>query len=115
MATITTTELATELNTTSRTARKFLRDDRRGKDAPIAGKGGRWVIEKREVQALKARFTKWSAAQEVAKAERLAKADAKKVDTAPEVEVDAEVEVIDEDPTDADLEMIELNDEDLDD
>jgi hypothetical protein len=61
MATITTTELATALETDPRTVRKFLRSDE-GKGTKV-GKGARWGIEKREVAALRKRFAKWDEAR----------------------------------------------------
>lgn len=68
MATITVTELATELNTDSRTARKFLRSITE-KDAQ-PGKGSRWAIEKREVRSMKAKFAKFEKANADAKLTR---------------------------------------------
>lgn len=65
-----TTELASELNTTPRTLRKFLRSDARAADQPIAGKGSRWTIEPKKVPAMRKRFTKWQEAQVEAKAKR---------------------------------------------
>lgn len=59
MATLTTTELAAELDTTTRTLRKFLRDDAKG-----VGKGSRYAIEKREVRSLAKRFAAWIDARE---------------------------------------------------
>lgn len=58
MATINIAELATELDATPRTARKFMRDVTPDEAHP--GKGGRWAIEKREVRSLKTKFAKWS-------------------------------------------------------
>lgn len=54
MAAITVTELATELGTDPRTARKFLRSITAKDEQP--GKGARWSIEKREVRSLKSKF-----------------------------------------------------------
>lgn len=70
MAQITTTELATELGTDSRTVRKFLRADARSRGEAIPGKGARWSIERREVRSLKKRFDAWSAAQDEAREAR---------------------------------------------
>ena len=61
MATITTTELATELDTTPRTLRKFLRSDESGIEG--VGKGARYSIERKQIRTLKSRFAKWSEAQ----------------------------------------------------
>jgi hypothetical protein len=72
MATITATDLATEFGTDARTVRKFLRDDAAEKGTTTPGKGKKYAIEKRDVRALKSRFTKWAKAQEVARTERAA-------------------------------------------
>lgn len=63
MATITAGELATEIGTTPREVRKFLRADAKAHEATTPGKGARYAIEKREVRALKARFAKWDEAR----------------------------------------------------
>jgi hypothetical protein len=85
MATINVTELATELDTDGRTARKFLRSITPKDEQP--GKGSRWSIEKRDVRSMKSQFTKFQAAQAQAKLDREL---AKKADEAPEVEGDEE-------------------------
>lgn len=59
MTALNTTELAIELDTTPRELRKFLRADAATADRPTPGKGSRYSIERREVRALKTRFTKW--------------------------------------------------------
>lgn len=64
MATITPKELAAELGTDARTVRKFLRSPA-GFDARV-GKGQRWSIESKSVRSLKAKFTKWDEARQVA-------------------------------------------------
>jgi hypothetical protein len=56
MATITVNDLATELESTPREVRKFLRSPESGIE-PV-GKGSRYAIEKREVRALKSRYAK---------------------------------------------------------
>ncbi len=58
MATLTVKELATELDTDPRTARKFLRSITPAEAHP--GKGSRWAIEKREVRSLKKKFADFS-------------------------------------------------------
>lgn len=63
MATLNTTELATELDTTPRELRKFLRTDLASREVATPGKGARYSIERREVRALKTRFTKWAEAK----------------------------------------------------
>lgn len=76
MATINITELATELDTDARTARKFLRSITPADAQP--GKGSRWSIEKREVRSLKSKFAKFEKAHEDAKlARELAKSTPK--------------------------------------
>ncbi len=63
MATLTATELATELNTTGREVRKFLRDDFAAREVPAPGKGSRYSIERKEVASMKKRFTAWADAR----------------------------------------------------
>lgn len=67
MAAITTTELATELDTTPRTIRKFLRSPESG--IASVGKGARYSIERRDIRALRSRFAKWDAARLAARAD----------------------------------------------
>lgn len=73
MAQITTNELATALDTTPRTARKFLRSPDSGVEG--VGKGSRYLIEKRDLRSLRTRFAKWDEARN-AKVEDNAPADA---------------------------------------
>lgn len=80
MAAITVSDLAQELGTDARTARKFLRDITPAEAHP--GKGSRWSIEKREVRSLKSKFTKWESARQAARNDAPA-------DEAPADEVDA--------------------------
>lgn len=70
-ATITTAELAAELDTTPRTLRKFLRAEGEG-----VGKGSRYALPatKRDIASLGKKFAKWTEAQEAAKAAKAAKA-----------------------------------------
>lgn len=109
MATITIAELATTLETDARTTRKFMRAIT-PKDAQ-PGKGSRWAIEKREVRSLRSKFSKFAAEEEARKAAlALAKAEtdnAPTEDIAPNEEID-DNEVIDDEPTDADIEAIDL-------
>lgn len=58
MATINIQELAETLETTPRTARKFLRSVTPADEQP--GKGGRWNIEKRQVRSLKKQFQEFN-------------------------------------------------------
>lgn len=68
MAALSTAEVATALETTPRTLRKFLRSDA----SPIAsvGKGSRYAIEKKHLRSLKARFAKWESEAVAAATER---------------------------------------------
>lgn len=108
MATITTAELATALDTTPRELRKFLRSDDSGIEG--VGKGKRYSLPgtKREVAALQKRYTAWAASQAEAKAARKAALEAAEAEipTAPE-ETDADTEG---EPTDEALAAIELED-----
>lgn len=65
MATLNTTEVATEFGTDARTLRKFLRSPQ-GTDSTV-GKGARWSIEKRDLRGLRKRFAAWSEVQEARK------------------------------------------------
>lgn len=62
-ATITTAELAAELNTTPRELRKFLRSDASGVES--VGKGSRYSLPSnaRSIAALAKKFSKWDEAQ----------------------------------------------------
>lgn len=73
----TTAELAADFDTTPRTLRKFLRADGAG-----VGKGARYSLPtaKREVNAMKKRFTAWSEAQEAKKAKPAAEVEAPEVE-----------------------------------
>lgn len=55
MATLTVNELATQLETSPRTTRKFLRSITPKDEQP--GKGKRWSIEKRDIRGLKKKFS----------------------------------------------------------
>lgn len=91
MATMNTTEVATEFGTDARTLRKFLRSPE-GTDSKV-GKGARWSIEKRDLRGLRKRFTAWSEVQEARKVQA--------VEDAP-VEVDEVIETnFDDNPLDA--------------
>lgn len=91
MATLNTTEVATEFGTDARTLRKFLRSPQ-GTDSTV-GKGARWSIEKRALRPLRKRFENWSAAQEARKVQA--------AEAAP-VEVDEVIETdFDDNPLDA--------------
>jgi len=75
MATITTADLAAEVNTDTRTLRKFLRADAKAQGKATPGKGSRYAIERKQVAGLKKRFTAWTEAQ-AAKVEADADTDA---------------------------------------
>lgn len=85
MATITVTDLATELNTDARTARKFLRSVTPSEEQP--GKGGRWQIEKRDIRSLRSKFSKFAEAET---ARKEAKVEAPEEDAEVEAEPTAE-------------------------
>lgn len=61
---MTTAEVAAELDTTTRTLRKFLRSDASGVEG--VGKGSRYSIEKKQMRSLRSRFEKWTASLEKA-------------------------------------------------
>lgn len=84
MSTLTTAEVATELATTPRTLRKFLRADARANDRAdsLPGKGSRYAIERRDLKGMKSRFAKWSADEAIARAKRAADAAAAATDAA---------------------------------
>jgi hypothetical protein len=67
--TTTTAQLATELDTTPRELRKFLRSDASGIDS--VGKGSRYALPggKREIASLKKRFVAWDDARNVVKSD----------------------------------------------
>lgn len=77
---MTTTELATALDTTPRDLRKFLRSADSGIE-PV-GKGSRYALpsSKREVTALNKRFTTWDEARKAAKVEVATEPEAPEVD-----------------------------------
>lgn len=95
MATITVTELATELDTDARTARKFLRSITPADEQP--GKGSRWAIEKKEIRSMKSKFSKFTSAADEASQKR-------------EVAKKAKAEEPTDEPTEADLEAIDMED-----
>ena len=91
-------DLAAELNTTSREARKFLRSITPKEDQP--GKGSRWEIKKADLRSLRTKFRAYEEAQAEAQAKRAEKVAQEE---APEVEQDIE----EGEPTEADLAAIE--------
>lgn len=112
-ATLTPADLATELGTDARTARKFLRSITPKDEQP--GKGSRWALKgtKTAIAAYRKQFTAFEAAQAEAKAKReAALALAAEAPTETEELTDAVDEAIDAlEPTDD--EIMELDDEAL--
>ena len=111
MATITVQDLALELDTDARTARKFLRSVTPKDDQP--GKGSRWAIEKRDIRSLRSKFTKFTEAEaarrEARAAKQLAEEDAKV--QADEADMIADTDEADIEPTEADLDAIMLDED----
>ena len=99
-ATLTPADLAAELGTDARTARKFLRSITPRDEQP--GKGSRWAIKgtKTEIARLRKGFTAFQAAQDEARAKR---AEAKAAE-----EATIEVDEVDEEPTAEELEALEV-------
>ena len=98
---ITAAELASELGTDGRTARKFLRSITPRDEQP--GKGRRWGIDggKRNIAKMRKQFAEFAAAQEAARAEREAAAEAA---AAPAEEIDDTIDFDSlEGPTDEEL------------
>jgi len=106
---LTPAELATELGTDARTARKFLRSITPKEDQP--GKGSRWAIEKKAVRSMRTKFAAFEKAQEEAKALR----EAAKVAETPTAPVSLEKAPIEQDePVEDSLDELEgPTDEDL--
>lgn len=104
--TMTTADLAAQLDTDPRTLRKFLRSD--ASPVESVGKGKRYSLPatKAAISDFSKKFDAWKSAQ----AERKAAHDAEVAETevledeAPEVEAEAE-------PTEPDLEALEIDDE----
>lgn len=73
-ATMTPSELSTELSSDPKTVRKFLRSITPREGQP--GKGSRWAVpaNKSQLTKLRKQFTEWDAAQKAARAERAQKA-----------------------------------------
>lgn len=65
---MTTTELATDFDTTTRTLRKFLRSSESGIES--VGKGSRYALPsgKRDIASLRKRFSAWDEARNAATA-----------------------------------------------
>ena len=87
--TISTAEFAAELDTDTRTARKFLRSITPKDEQP--GKGARWEIPgtKTNLNKMRKQFNEWHSAQADEKAKRAAEAAEKaKADVGEDVELD---------------------------
>ena len=101
-STLTPADLAAELGTDARTARKFLRSITPKDEQP--GKGSRWALKgtKTAIAAYRKQFTAFQAAQEEAKAKReaaKAAAEAKEPEAPAEADEAPELEGDDEEPT----------------
>jgi predicted transcriptional regulator len=115
----TTALLADEVGTTPKELRKFLRSDTSGVEK--VGKGGRYTIELTATQltAMKKKFNKWEADGEARRAAaKIAAAtvsqdEADGATDAPGAVTEADLEEFDEafEPTDEDLEEIELDED----
>lgn len=106
MTTYTTAEVAEKLETTPRTLRKFLRADAKERNTTdsLPGKGSRYALAGKEIAPLKKRFTKWQAAEAVARKERAEKAAA---------EAEAAVENDSEEPAEDAEEEVEPSTDEL--
>lgn len=125
-STLTPAELASELGTDARTARKFLRSITPKDEQP--GKGSRWALKgtKTAIAAYRKQFAAFEAAQAEAKAKRdAAKAALETEPTTADPFADATADAkqhlldqgIDRDPTDEEIEAmaaLETDDEALD-
>ena len=85
---LTATDLATELETTSREVRKFLRAITPKDEQP--GKGSRWMIEKKTLRSLRSQHAKWVAANEARAAEKAAEVEENEAEVTETEEVPAE-------------------------
>lgn len=99
--TITTAELAAELDTTPRELRKFLRADAKVNEVETPGKGKRYALpaNARSIAAMRKKFSTWQDAQKVRT----------EVDT-----TESDTEVNDEvSPDEDDAEELDMNDDEL--
>jgi hypothetical protein len=111
-ATLTPAELAAELGTDARTARKFLRSITPKDEQP--GKGSRWALKgtKTAIAAYRKQFTAFETAQAEAKAKREAARAAAEV--TPEIEPEIAADEIETELEPTDDEIAALDDEALD-
>lgn len=88
---LTTADIAAELNCTPKHLRKFLRADARATDKTdtLPGKGGRYSFEKKDLRSLKSRYIKWNA-EEARKRAEMAANRAKDAETAASTKSDIE-------------------------
>lgn len=111
MATFTPTALATRYQTDPKTLRRFLRASAasglladKGYKAP--GKGARWAIEGRDIQALRGAFRRWESDQEATRqarqeaAEAISEADPAEAQLAEEELTEAEIQELDSEDQD---------------
>jgi hypothetical protein len=107
--TMTTATLADALDTDPRTLRKFLRSS--ASPVPSVGKGSRYSLPatKAALSDFGKKFAAWEKAQGEAKAKRDAAADAPIEAPADAFEPEAITDTADDDPTDAELDAIELD------
>jgi len=64
MAQFTAAQVAEKFDTTPREVRKFLRSVADPDTFPAPGRGGKWLIEGRQIAPLKAKFRAWAKANE---------------------------------------------------
>lgn len=62
-------DVATKLETSPKTLRKFLREHNRSQGVATPGKGHRWEIEAKQVRSLKTAFNAWNEAKATKPAE----------------------------------------------
>lgn len=99
-STLSAKEVASKLETTPKTLRKFLRSEVRGNGGTIGvdspGKGGRWEIPSGTVTSLKKRFKVWEKEETAKRIERL---KAKEAEMTDEVDSDEDVDETPEEET----------------
>lgn len=103
---LTASDLALELGTDPRTARKFLRSITPRDAQP--GKGSRWGIEKKSIRSMRPKFTKFVADEEARREAR----EAAKVATAEVIADEAIDEALEADEEPTDEALTEIDDED---
>jgi len=109
MATFTPAQIAARpaFNTDAKTLRIFLRADAKEQGYQAPGKGSKWAIEGKDLNSLRGRFNRWTAAQEAARAARAeAVKAAQKAEDADEAADEAEAIAEDLEPSEAELEAL---------